>query len=50
MHRRHDRRRQRLGHVADAAADQPFGGFRVRFAKSFHAASDLGEEVAGFEF
>jgi hypothetical protein len=42
--------RQRFGHVADAAADEALGGFGVGFAKSFYAAADFGEEIAGFEF
>ena len=41
--------RQRLGHIADAAADQPLRRFGIRIAKGFHAAGDFGEKVTGFE-
>ena len=37
------RGRQRLGHVANAAADQPFCGVGVLLAKDPDAPSDFGE-------
>ena len=49
MHRGDDRRRQRLGHVADAAANQPLGRIRIRLAKFAHPPRDLGKEIAGLE-
>jgi hypothetical protein len=49
MHRGDDRWRQRLGHVADAAANQTPGRFRIRRAKFGYPASDLGKKIAGLE-
>ena len=40
---------QRLGHVADAAADEALGGLRIRGAKGIHPAGDFGKEIAGAE-
>ena len=50
VHRGDDGGRQRLGHIADAAADEAFGGFRIRVAKRLHAPADFGKQIAGFEF
>jgi hypothetical protein len=41
---------QGLGDIADAAADEAFGGVRIGVAKGFDAAADFREEVAGFQF
>ncbi len=49
LHCRHRGRRQRLGHVADSAADQPFCGLGIRFAKLFHPPPDLGKKVTRLE-
>jgi hypothetical protein len=49
MHRRDDRRRQRLRHIADAAANQAPGSLRIRRAKLAHAPGDLRKEIAGLE-
>ena len=45
VHRRDHSGHERLGHVADAAADD-LGG-RIRGGEGLHAAADFGEEVAG---
>ena len=45
-----DRRRQRFGHIADAAANQAFGGSGVLVAKDFNAPGDFREQVARFQF
>jgi hypothetical protein len=49
VHGGNGRGRQRFGDVADAAADEAFGGFGVRVAKCFDAPGDLGKEITGFE-
>jgi hypothetical protein len=41
---------QRLGHVANAAADQPFCGVGVLLAKNLYAPGDFGKEIAGLKF
>ena len=43
-------RRQRFGHVADAAADEAFGRIGVGLAKSFHPPADFREQIPGLEF
>ena len=50
VHRRDDRRRQRLGHIADATTDEPLCGFRVRLAKHFYAPADLWKKITRFQF
>lgn len=50
VQRRDDGGRERLGDIADAAADEAFGGVGVGVAEGFHAPADFGKEVAGFEF
>ena len=49
VHGGDDGGRQRLGHVADAAADEAFGGFGIRVAKRLHAPADFGKQITGFE-
>jgi hypothetical protein len=49
VHRRGDGSGQGFGHVADAAADDALGGFRIRFAEDLHAPRDLGEKITGLE-
>ena len=39
-----------FGHVTDAATNQPFRGFGIRFAKYFHAPANFGKKVPCFEF
>jgi len=41
---------QRLGHIADAAADEALGRIGIGVAKRLHAPPDLGEEITGLEF
>ena len=50
VHGGHHGRGQWLGHIADAAADQPFGGIRMGIAERLHPAPDFREQVAGLEF
>ena len=50
MQGRDDGGRQRLGHVANAAADDALGGVGIGVAKGFDAPADFRKEVAGFEF
>ena len=49
VHRLDRRRRERLGDVADAAADDVRRGCRIRVAKFLHPPGDLGKEIAGLE-
>ena len=50
VHGGDDGGRQRLGHVADAAADEALGGLGIRVAKRLHAPADFREKITGFEF
>jgi hypothetical protein len=49
MHRSNDRRRQRLGYIPDAAADQPPGCVRICLPKLADAAGDLRKEIASLK-
>ena len=49
LHRAHGARRQRLGHIADPAADDPAREVGPLGGEGRDAARDLGEEVAGGE-
>ncbi len=49
VHGRADGLGQRLGHIADAAADQALRGLGIGLREDLHAAGDFGEEVTGFE-
>ncbi len=49
LDRRHRGRRQRLGDVADAAADYALRRFRIPVAELAHPPRDLGEKVTGLE-
>jgi hypothetical protein len=47
VQRLHDRRRQRLGRIADAEADEL--GLRVRRLELLHPPRDLAEEITALE-
>ena len=49
MHGINGSARQRLGHVADAAADEIVGGVRIAIGELLHAPADLGKEIAGLQ-
>src|SRR5947209_16313893 len=49
MHRVDCSARQRLGHIADAAADQVLRRVRMAIDKLLHPPSYLGKEIAGLE-
>jgi hypothetical protein len=41
--------RQRLGHIADAAADEALRGLGIGVAERLHAPADFREKITGFE-
>ena len=49
MHRLAHGGGERLGDIADAAADHAGGGFGIRLGEGLHASRDFGKEVAGLE-